>query len=367
MESADFQASIIHLPDPVIELFQADIFSGADGGNLDPVGVPADPSAGIDIPSLKPIRILKGSDPARHRTRGGGINRRRRPLVQSFMRTLAVEFQTETVETALLGGHASSRRLGGLGFKGPVHAFVAPILLRFAGLNELGKDPQTDPPGGKGGEPGEGVGGEGDTVIGSDSDGQTVLFEQTGEDGFCAENSGGMKGLASDEIAAEAVSDGEGEAVHAVRGFELALEISTPDVVRREDGAGGFAGMTDAAAISADGNHIVAFEDFLDRGATGEIPAGVPNMDDREDLFATPGRMLAAQFQQCDDNLRIGFIREVVGFARKVFEGTGSVFNISFDPFVSSLARNLIPLAEFGDGEALFRKIGDELNFLVHR
>ena len=338
MEPANFQASIIHLPDPIIDLFQADIFSRANGGNLDPVGVPADSSAGIDIPGLKPIGILEGDDPARHRTRGGGIDGRRRPLVQSFVWTLAVEFQTEMVETALLGGHASRGWLGGLGFKGPVHTFVAPILLRFPGLDELGKDPQADPPGGKGGEPGEGVGGEGDTVIGSDSDRQTILFEQTGEDGFCAENSGGMKGLATEEIAAEAVGDGEGEAIDAVRGFELALEISTPDVVRREDGGGGFAGMTDAAAKSADGNHIVAFEDFLDRGAAGEIPAGVSSMDDREDLFSTPGRMLAAQFQQRVYNLRIGFIGEVARFARKVFEGAGSVLDVSFDPFEAGLA-----------------------------
>jgi hypothetical protein len=37
--------------------------------------------------------------------------------------------------------------------------------------------------------------------------------------------------------------------------FKPALEISTPDVVRREDGACGFSGMTDAAAIAADGDY----------------------------------------------------------------------------------------------------------------
>jgi hypothetical protein len=74
VKTADFQATIVHLPDPVIDLFQADIFSGTDSRNLDPVGVPADPSAGIDIPCLKPIGILEGDDPAWHGPRGKGID-----------------------------------------------------------------------------------------------------------------------------------------------------------------------------------------------------------------------------------------------------------------------------------------------------
>jgi hypothetical protein len=75
------------------------------------------------------------------------------------------------------------------------------------------------PPGGEGGETGGSVGGEGNTVVGADPIGKAVLFEQAGEDGFCAGNSGGMNGLAADEETAEAVGDGEWEAVHAVRGF----------------------------------------------------------------------------------------------------------------------------------------------------
>ena len=107
MKTADFQATIIHLPDPVVDLLKADIFTGTDGGNLDPVGGPADPAAGIDIASLETIGILKGSGLARHGSQGRGINGSRRLKVKRFMGALGVELQTEAVETALLGGQAA--------------------------------------------------------------------------------------------------------------------------------------------------------------------------------------------------------------------------------------------------------------------
>jgi hypothetical protein len=52
---------------------------------------------------------------------------------------IVVEFVPEMIEAALLSGHASRRRPSGLVFEGLMHAFVATILLRFAGLDELGR------------------------------------------------------------------------------------------------------------------------------------------------------------------------------------------------------------------------------------
>ncbi len=120
--------------------------------------------------------------------------------------------------------------------------------MRLAGLDELRKDPQPNPPGGKGGEASEGVGGERDAVVGADPVGQAIFFKEAGEDGFCAGNSRGMKALAADDVAADVIGDGEGEAIDTVAGLELPLEISTPEVVGSEDGIGGFAGMANAAA-----------------------------------------------------------------------------------------------------------------------
>jgi hypothetical protein len=68
-----------------------------------------------------------------------------------------------------------------------------------------------------------------------------------------------MKTLATEEVAAETVGDGEGIAVLAVAGLELALEIGGPEIVGREDGGGGLSRMADASAPTADGNHAVSF------------------------------------------------------------------------------------------------------------
>jgi len=101
-----------------------------------------------------------------------------------------------------------------------------------------------------------------------------------------------MKTLAAKEIAAEAVSNCEGKAIHTIIGFELTLEISTPKVVWGQDRAGGFAWVTDPASPAGDGNHPMAFEDIADGGSAGKIPMGMMIMDDLEDLFTAPRGML---------------------------------------------------------------------------
>jgi hypothetical protein len=52
----------------------------------------------------------------------------------------------EGVEAALLSPEVSFRWSGGARLEGFVHAFVATVLLGLAGLDELGKDAEADPP-----------------------------------------------------------------------------------------------------------------------------------------------------------------------------------------------------------------------------
>jgi hypothetical protein len=85
------------------------------------------------------------------------------------VRTLLIELLSEVVELALLSAVVGGRWLCGFGLEGSVHAFVAAILLRFAGFDALGKDAESDPPGGQLGEPAEGMGGEGRAVVGADA------------------------------------------------------------------------------------------------------------------------------------------------------------------------------------------------------
>ena len=176
-----------------------------------------------------------------------------------------------------------------------------------------------------------------------------------------------MESLASKKVAAEVVGDGEGEAVHTIIGFKLAFEISAPDIVRGQDRTGGFAGMPDPASPAANGDHVIALKDIADRGSAGQLPTGVSILNDLENLFTARGRMHATQCQELGYDFRIGFVGGVMWFSREVLEGARSLIEISFEPFVAGLARNIVAFAKFREREPLFRSIGDELNFLVHR
>jgi len=61
-------------------------------------------------------------------------------LIERFVRTLVVEFLTEMIELLLLRAEAAGRGSCGLGLECSVHAFMTPILLWFAGFNQLGHD-----------------------------------------------------------------------------------------------------------------------------------------------------------------------------------------------------------------------------------
>jgi len=58
--------------------------------------------------------------------------------VERFVGTLAVKLIAEAIEFALLSATGVSRRAGRFGFERAMHAFVASVLLRFTGFDELG-------------------------------------------------------------------------------------------------------------------------------------------------------------------------------------------------------------------------------------
>lgn len=248
-----------------------------------------------------------------------------------------------------------------------MHAFMAAILLWLPGLDQFGEDAKTDPPGGKGGKASQGVGGKGNAIVGADPDGETEFLEETGEDRFRPRNSCGMETLASEKKAGIPVGDGEGEAIFTVSGFELALEISGPEVIWGQDQAGGFTGMSDSASPTANGDHAAAFEDILNGGASGKIPSGVSAMNDFKKFLSAPGRMPSSELEEGGDNLRIGLIWRMVWFSWQIFERSRPEAQVSFDPFVGRLPRDVVLSGEFGDRIKLTKEIGDELGFLVHR
>jgi hypothetical protein len=244
---------------------------------------------------------------------------------------------------------------------------MAAVLLWLAWLDELRKNPQANPPGGKGGKTGEGMGGEGDAIVGADPVGKTVFLEQSGEDGFCAGNSGGMKSLAADDVTAEVIGDREGKTIDTVAGFELALEIRTPKIVGGENDRGRFARVANFPTSSGQPDQAIALIDITDGGTAREIPIGMLIVDDPKYFLATPGGVLTAYLEEHSDNFGMGLIWRDKGSSRKILKGFGSFIRIAFYPFVTGLARNIISFTELGRRKPILQKIGDELDFLVHR
>ena len=133
----------------------------------------------------------------------------------------------KVVEGQLLRCEVRARREGGPALEGEVEALMAAVEVGTAGEDEFRADAETDPPDVKAGEAADGLGGEGGAVIGADGFGQAELAEDTLKDGLG--EVGGWEALAGEAEAREAVEDGEGEAVAAVEGLELALEVGGPD------------------------------------------------------------------------------------------------------------------------------------------
>jgi hypothetical protein len=167
------------------------------------------------------------------------------------VRALVVVLAAEVVERALLGAGVRLGRPARLGLERAVQALVPPVLLRRAGLREVGQDAQAHPPDAQRREPRERDGRERDAVVAADARRQPVLAEQALEHGPRPGRRRRGQSAAREQEAAVAVGDGERVAVHAVAGLELALEVGGPDRVRRVHRGRRPAGMPEGAAPPA--------------------------------------------------------------------------------------------------------------------
>src|SRR5207244_4240653 len=115
-------------------------------GDVDPAAVPANAAIGADIPHLESIRVFERRQAIRHRTRGRVVTRRRRLLIERFMRALVIELLAKDVEAALLRREAPRCWPRGLRLQSPVHPFMPAVLVRAPGFDELRQNAEADPP-----------------------------------------------------------------------------------------------------------------------------------------------------------------------------------------------------------------------------
>ena len=127
------------------------------------------------------------------------------------MGAFGVELAEEGIEPGLLLQSVEARRPRGFFLQGQVHALMATVLLRLAGLDALDSDAQPQPPDRQAGEIVEAVGtGEGEAIVAPDGHRQAALAEQLLEGLNDRDFPGRFEGLAQQQVTRGMVGDREG-------------------------------------------------------------------------------------------------------------------------------------------------------------
>src|SRR5713101_6299846 len=110
-----------------------------------------------------------------------------------------------------------------------MHAFMAAVLLRMAGLDPFNANTQPEPPDRELTQVEQSVGGsEGNAVIAADVGGQAALLKKPLKHGKSVVFSGGGKSLAGEKKTAGMIGDGERVTVLTIPQQELPLVIGAP-------------------------------------------------------------------------------------------------------------------------------------------
>jgi len=233
-----------------------------------------------------------------------------------------------------------------------MHAFMAPVLVRFAGFDELGPDAERDPPDGELREAGDGAGREGGPVVGADTLRQTVLLEEPAEAAHRELEVETQHPLAGEQEAGVSVLHGEREAELTVPGPKLALEVRGPGAVGPRRNGEGRAGVVTAPAWLPRFDAAVAHEDAVNGIAAGYGLDGGVVREQAPDLAGSPDialpRAVLAEFEN-PSNHEIGRgMRAGPGTVRAVLEPFQLLDLVSPDPFVPGGSADAMPAAELG-------------------
>src|SRR5258706_8373081 len=107
-----------------------------------------------------------------------------------------------------------------------------------------------------------------------------------------------MQRLATQQVTAVAVGDGQWKAIVAVAHLELTFEVRAPQIIGRQDRARGLARMSDAPTAALLRHHPIATEQVANRGPMRQLPMRMTLVYQSEQLLATPRRMALARLQQ---------------------------------------------------------------------
>ncbi len=283
------------------------------------------------------------------------------------MRTKLIVFGLKAIELALLGTSVSGWRAGGFGLQRAMHPLVATVLLWLARLDQFREDAEPDPPGRQAGQARQRDGGKRQAVVGADALGQAEFAEDALKDGLSVGHSGRQQPLAGQQVAREAIGDGQRVTIDAVFGFELAFEVGAPDLIGGRDDRSRLARMAQVAALARSLDEAVTGEQIADGRAGRPVALGVAFGQELEEFLGAPGGVQATGVEQCRNEVRRGLMRAGLGFAGAVVKTRAARLVIAADPLIGGLSADAIVAAKFGEGVRVTKEIGDELSFVIHR
>ena len=274
-------------------------------------------------------------------------------LVQGLMGPLVVEDAAEGVEGLLLRPQVRPGRFGGLAFEGAVHAFVPPVLLRLPGLDQLGCDPELDPPDGEAAQAAEcDRGSERLAVVGTDALGKAVGAEEAAEGPHGGFHVGAHEPAAVEQEAAVGVLDRERIAELAVEGAELALEVGRPELVGSLGDEGRTGPLLLVAARLAASHEVTALENSVDRRNRGG------RVELRLEELPELGRSPASPTAELDDpalNFRGYGMRAATRTMRPVAQTSQTLPSMPTNPFVTGGSADVVTPAQRGEGDRCVR------------
>jgi hypothetical protein len=140
--------SEVNIPDPLVNVLEADICSAAELCDSDPLMVPTAATMGADVAHLEAVRVRERWPCVGPLPEGGGIAGGGCAPVERLVRPLAVERRAEARTRALLSPPSAGWRAGGVRLQRALQAVMAAVRLGCAGRDARGEEPQAAPPGG---------------------------------------------------------------------------------------------------------------------------------------------------------------------------------------------------------------------------
>lgn len=338
VHSSESQGTEVDIPDAIIDLFQADVFTAQGVGDADPMFIPSDPTVATDETNLEVSRVLERWQLSGESADGWSIDRSRRFLTKGLMGPFEVVLLAEGVEAPLLSLEIAGRRTRRLGLERSVHALVSTVLLRVGGFDELGVNPQTDPPDGESRETTQRGGRKGHPVVGPNNPRKTVLLEKPPEDRVRQADRGRGKAMTAEKEPAVTVDQGQRETIVTIAGSELSFEVGGPDIVGMEHRGEGLSRMSGEASSSTSCDEAMALENIVTGGARRPVPGRMPPGEHATQLFGSPGRMAASAFEQALDDVGRTLMRAGAGLPRTIFQPRRAFFPVTIEPLVSRLA-----------------------------